>query len=56
MIDAGHDRGAIVEAVRRHLSSDRPKSDTLYGDGRAGERIARMLAEREISIEKRLTY
>lgn len=56
VIDAGHDRGAIVEAVRRHLSSDRPKSDTLYGDGRAGERIARMLAEREISIEKRLTY
>ena len=31
-------------------------SDTLYGDGLAGGRIAECLAERELGIEKRLTY
>jgi UDP-hydrolysing UDP-N-acetyl-D-glucosamine 2-epimerase len=56
VIDVDHDRAAIVEAVRRHLSGARPASDTIYGDGRAGERIATCLAERELSIEKRLTY
>lgn len=56
VIDVDHGRRAIVDAVRRHLSGKRPKPDTIYGDGRAGERIAACLAERELSIEKRLTY
>lgn len=56
VIDVEHDRRAIVDAVRRHLSGKRPKPDTIYGDGRAGERIAACLAERQLTIEKRLTY
>jgi UDP-N-acetylglucosamine 2-epimerase len=56
VIDVDHDRAAIVDAVARHLSGPRPAPDTIYGDGRAGERIAACLAERELSIEKRLTY
>jgi hypothetical protein len=56
VIDVDHDRHAIVMAARQHLSGDRPKRDTLYGNGRAGERIAAVLAERELTVEKRLTY
>lgn len=56
VIDVDHDRHAIVEAVRRHLSGERPKRDTIYGDGQAGGRIAACLAERDLAIEKRLTY
>ena len=56
VIDVDHDRHAIAEAARRHLSGGRPERDTLYGDGHAGGRIAACLAEREITIEKRLTY
>ena len=56
VIDVHHDRHAIVEAARRHLSGGRPERDTIYGDGHAGGRIAACLAEREIKIEKRLTY
>ena len=56
VIDVDHHRAAIVDAVERHLSGRRPEPDTLYGDGRAGERIAACLAERELTIEKRLTY
>jgi UDP-hydrolysing UDP-N-acetyl-D-glucosamine 2-epimerase len=56
VIDVDHDRRAIVEAVRKHLSGTRPKRDTIYGDGQAGARIATCLAERTIGVEKRLTY
>lgn len=56
VIDVDHDRDAIVAAVRRHLLGGRPTRDTTYGDGKAGERIAACLAERDLTIEKRLTY
>src|SRR5918992_917024 len=56
VIDVDHDRAAITDAVRAHLNNGRPPSDRLYGDGRAGERIAGCLASAELRIEKRLTY
>ena len=30
--------------------------EPIYGDGHAGERIAAILAENEISIHKRMSY
>ena len=56
VIDVGYDRRAIRGAVETHLRQGRPPADTLYGDGRAGERIADLLSRVELSIEKRLTY
>jgi UDP-hydrolysing UDP-N-acetyl-D-glucosamine 2-epimerase len=56
VIDVEYEAEAIKAAVRRHLSDGRPPADTLYGDGRAGERIAGHLATTELTIEKRLTY
>jgi UDP-hydrolysing UDP-N-acetyl-D-glucosamine 2-epimerase len=56
VIDVDHDRHEIAAAVRRHLNGKRPRPDKTYGDGTAGSQIARCLAERELTIEKRLTY
>ena len=56
VLDVDHRRGEIVAAVRRHLGNGHYESDSIYGQGRAGERIASLLAERPLSIEKRLTY
>jgi len=56
VIDVGHDRAAIVSAVREHMRRGKSPSDHLYGDGRAGVRIAKCVAEAELTIEKRLTY
>jgi UDP-hydrolysing UDP-N-acetyl-D-glucosamine 2-epimerase len=56
VIDVDHERTEIVAAVRRHLTGKRPQSDTTYGDGNAGPRIAECLARRELTVEKRLTY
>ena len=39
-----------------HQAAGKPQRDLLYGDGKAGERIADCLAAAELKIEKRLTY
>ncbi|MEW6319622.1 MAG: UDP-N-acetylglucosamine 2-epimerase [Acidobacteriota bacterium] len=56
VIDVGYDRAQIREAIRTHLANGACEPDVLYGDGRAGERIADLLATAELTIEKRLTY
>jgi UDP-hydrolysing UDP-N-acetyl-D-glucosamine 2-epimerase len=54
--DVGHDRREIGSAIAEHITHGKPKRDLLYGDGRAGERIADCLSRAELTIEKRLTY
>ena len=40
VIDVGYSSAEIVAAVQKHLSNGRYASSPLYGDGKAGERIA----------------
>jgi UDP-hydrolysing UDP-N-acetyl-D-glucosamine 2-epimerase len=56
VIDVDHDAPAIADAIREHLRRGRPEPDRLYGDGRAGDRIADTLARTPLRIEKRLAY
>jgi UDP-hydrolysing UDP-N-acetyl-D-glucosamine 2-epimerase len=56
VIDVGHDRGEITAALREHARRGRPACDALYGDGRAGGRIADCIATMSLSIDKRLAY
>jgi UDP-N-acetyl-D-glucosamine 2-epimerase, UDP-hydrolysing len=56
VIDVGHDRKEIADAIATHIKRGKPKRDLLYGDGKAGVRIADCLAQAELTIEKRLTY
>ena len=56
VIDAAHDRAAIAGAIREHARRGKPPCDHLYGDGKAGVRIADALANSELRVEKRLTY
>jgi UDP-hydrolysing UDP-N-acetyl-D-glucosamine 2-epimerase len=56
VVDVAHDRMAIASAIRAQVSAARPAADALYGDGRAGARIADQLATHDLPIEKRLTY
>jgi len=56
VIDVPHDRRAIAAAIREHLTRGRPATDHVYGDGRAGDRIADCLATAPLRVEKRLTY
>ena len=54
--DVEYDRRQIRQAIEAHLASPRPPRALIYGDGRAGERIAAHLAKATLGIEKRLTY
>jgi UDP-hydrolysing UDP-N-acetyl-D-glucosamine 2-epimerase len=56
VIDVDHDRAAIGGAIREHVRRGKSAPDHLYGNGRAGARIAECLAEAPLTIEKRLTY
>lgn len=56
VIDVDYDKTAIMEAIRRHTSNGRYETDTIYGDGHAGDAIAQLLAQTTLTIEKRLTY
>ena len=56
VIDVDHDRAAIGAAIKKHVNNGRYSRDCLYGDGRAGERIANCLATAALTIEKQLTY
>jgi UDP-N-acetylglucosamine 2-epimerase len=56
VLDVGYNRREIIDAIRNHMENGRYQPDRLYGDGRAGERIAQWLAETPLRMEKRLTY
>jgi UDP-hydrolysing UDP-N-acetyl-D-glucosamine 2-epimerase len=55
VIDAGYDRHEIAAAIRRQLGR-RYSPDHLYGDGRAGGRIAELLAGVPLRTQKRLVF
>jgi len=56
LIDVPHEQGAIVAAIRQQLERGRYAMDPLYGDGRAGPRIAEILATCTPQVQKRITY
>jgi UDP-hydrolysing UDP-N-acetyl-D-glucosamine 2-epimerase len=56
VLDVDYDRGAIAAAIDTHLKNGRYPQSSLYGDGKAGPRIAARLEDVELRVEKRLTY
>ncbi len=51
VIDVPHDSAAIREAIRTHLAHGPYPQTPLYGDGRAGERIAEVLATEPLLLK-----
>lgn len=56
VLDVGYSKDEIYEAIQHQISNGRAGLNKLYGDGKAGERIANVLAKADLEIEKRLTY
>jgi len=56
IIDTGYAAEEILTAIKQHLENGKYPSADLYGDGKSGRRIADILAEQPLSIDKRLTY
>ena len=56
VIDVDYHRTAIADAINHQLRHGRYPSEPIYGDGRAGERIAQILATCQVRIQKQITY
>jgi len=56
VLDAPPERAAIRAAVETHLKHGRYPMEPIYGDGRAGERIADILAAKTVNVQKLITY
>lgn len=54
--DVPHDAAAIQQAIRAQIQNGRYPGEKTYGQGRAGERIAELLASETLTVDKRLAY
>jgi len=56
VVDVGYDTQAIKDAIEYQLSNGRYEPEMIYGDGKAGKKVADILSKAEINIQKRLAY
>lgn len=56
VVDVDHARHEIAAAVREQLSHGPFESDSIYGDGTAGRKIADILSQARFQIQKRIAY
>lgn len=55
-MDVPFERGAILAAIREQVAHGPYASDPIFGDGKAGQRIAETLATSRLIVQKRLAY
>lgn len=46
----------IRDAIDAQITHGKYDTDPIYGDGRAGERIADIMSNKTVNIQKRITY
>ena len=56
VLEVDYKHKQIIEAIQKQITNGPYSKDFLYGDGDAGTRIAKVLLEAPLKIEKRLTY
>jgi len=56
VIHVSHDKEEITKSVRQQIDQGHYKSDPIYGDGTAGEKIADILSKCTWTIQKRISY
>jgi UDP-hydrolysing UDP-N-acetyl-D-glucosamine 2-epimerase len=56
VIHAGYDEAQIATAIRRQIEHEHYPLSHMFGDGKAGQRIADILASAAFKIQKRLAY
>jgi UDP-hydrolysing UDP-N-acetyl-D-glucosamine 2-epimerase len=56
VMTVGYDAQAIAQAARRQIAHGRYPSDTVFGDGHAGERIAAVITEAWPPLDKAIAY
>ena len=56
VVDADYNRSAIADAIQDRLQAGKFESEPIYGDGKAGPRIAEILTKATFDLNKVITY
>lgn len=56
VVDAPNDKDEIKSAIAQQIAHGRYVMEPIYGDGRAGERIAQILSTEQVDVQKCITY
>ncbi len=56
VVFAGYDREDIIQKIQYQLEHGRYSQETIFGDGSAGEKIARHLEKVPLNLNKKFTY
>lgn len=56
VVDADHDPAEISATIERQIGHGKYDPDTIYGNGDAGKRIADVLADVVVKVQKRIAY
>lgn len=56
LVFSDYDRKEIGKAVLKQISHGKYKPEMIFGDGKAGERIAKIMAETKLDIRKKITF
>jgi UDP-hydrolysing UDP-N-acetyl-D-glucosamine 2-epimerase len=56
VIDVGYERKEIEEGILHQVSNGYYEPDFLYGDGKASEKIVKVLRDFEFKIQKKIAY
>ncbi|MDZ4667971.1 MAG: UDP-N-acetylglucosamine 2-epimerase [bacterium] len=56
VIDVNHEKESIKSAILQQIKNGHQQKDSIYGDGKAGEKIANLLAELPLQFDKKLMY
>jgi UDP-hydrolysing UDP-N-acetyl-D-glucosamine 2-epimerase len=54
--DVSYNKKAILEGIGYQIDKGRYESETIYGDGKAGERIAEILVTADPAVQKTICY
>ena len=56
IIKVDYDCNKIAEAINKQINHGKYSKNKLYGDGNAGQKMAKILENVELTIQKKLTY
>ncbi len=56
IVDIGYDKEEIKNAIKKQVKHGRYPKSTIYGDGKAADKIADVLAKCELNLQKKITY
>jgi UDP-N-acetylglucosamine 2-epimerase len=56
VMNVAHHRGEIADAIRHQVGHGAYGADPIYGDGHAGERIAKVLVDAHPPIQKTIAH